>query len=257
MDEPQLVADVIERIVRDARLPGRAAREQLREELQSHFAAAGSSADALRDSMQRFGSPEMLASAFRYVYRWDFAVLYLLKITASVIASVCVALFIQVLVNLRLEVQAEVFRLAPGFSKAAVISVGVVLGIATAWEGVRRPFDRRRAAVAFLSYAAIWVSVSVLGRGANAAFGPATLLVSLGYFCSRLGLRPGRLVLTFAAFAGTIYGIHQTVNIAVPPVQALLTSAVLLAIWASTVVILSQFDDAFGHLFRLSAKGSV
>jgi hypothetical protein len=257
MDEQQSVTDLIERIVRDARLPGRAARQQLREELRSHFAAVGSSPEALREAMHHFGNPEMLTTAFRYVYRWDYAVLYVLKIAASVIVSMAVALVIQVLVNLRLEVQAEVWRLAPGFSKAAIISVGVVFGLATAWEGVRRPFDSRRATVALLSYAAVWVSVVVLGGSAIGVFGPATLLVSLGYLCSRLGLRPGRLVLTFAAFAAAIYGIHQTVNVSVPPAQALLTSGVLLAVWASTVVILSQFDHAFGHLFSVSERGSI
>jgi hypothetical protein len=257
MDEQQLVTDLIESIVRDARLPGRAARELLREELRSHFAAMGSSPDAVRDAVRRFGNPEVLTNAFRYVYRWDYAVMYLLKIAASVIASMAVALAIQVVVNLRVEVQAEVWRLAPGFSKTAIISVGVVLGLATAWEGIREPFNARRATVALISYAVVWVSVAVLGRGASGVFGPATLLVAVGYLCSRLGLKPRRLALTFAAFAVAIYGIHQTVNISVPPAQALLTSGVLLAVWASTVVILSQFEHAFGHLFSVSEKGSL
>ena len=257
MDEQQVVADVIDRIVRDARLPGGAAREELREELQSHFAAAGSSSDALRDAVRRFGNPEMVTHAFRYVHRWDYAVLYFLKIAASVIASMAVALVIQVLVNLRVEVQAEAWRLAPGFSKAAVISIGVVLGLVAAWEGVRRAFDSRRAAVALLVYAAVWMSVALLGGRAIGVFGPATMLVLLGYLCSRLGLSPARLVLTFAVFAGAIYGIHQTLNVLVPAPRALLMSAVLVAVWASTVAILSRFDQAFGHLFSLSGKGSI
>jgi hypothetical protein len=257
MDERQLVTDLIERIVRDARLPGRAAREQLREELQSHFAAVGSSPQTLRDAVRRFGDPSGVTQAFRYVYRWNYVVLYLLKIAVSVIVSAAVALAIQVLVNLRLEVQAEVWRLAPGFSKAAVISVGVVLGLVTAWEGVRRPFDARRAMVALVSYGVVWASVALWGGGAMGVFGPATVLVAIGYLCSRLGLRPRRLLLTFAAFASAIYGIHQVVNISVPPAQALVTSAVLLAVWASTVVILSQFDHAFGHLFCVSERGSI
>ena len=69
--------------------------------------------------------------------------------------------------------------------------------------------------------------------------------------------RRSRLLLTLAAFAGAIYGIHQAVSISVPPVRALVTGAVLLAVWASTVVILSQFDRAFGHLFSVAEKGSV
>ncbi len=219
-DERQVVADFIERIVRDARLPGRAARDELREELQSHFAAVGSSPDALREAMRRFGDAELLTSAFRYVHRWNYVVLYLLKIAASVIASMTAALGIQVLVNLRLELQAEALRLAPGFSKAAVLSVGVVLGLVTAWEAARRPFDSRRVLVAVVS-------------------------------------RPASLLLTLAVFAGAIYGIHQAVSISVPPVRALATSAVLLAVWASTVVILSQFDRAFGHLFSVAERGSL
>lgn len=257
MDERQLVEDLIDGIVRDARLPGRAAREQLREELESHFAAAGSSPDALRGAVRRFGNPGMLSDAFRYVYRWDYVVLYLLKIAASVLVSIVVALVIQVLVNLRVEVQAEAWRLAPGFSKAAIVSVGVVLGLAAAWEGVRRPFDSRRATVALLAYAAIWAAVSVRGGSKVGVFGPATLLVSVGYLCSRLGLKPGRLALTFAAFAGAIYGIHQTMHISVPPAQAVLAGAVLVAVWASTVEILSQFDHAFGQLFSVSRGGSI
>jgi hypothetical protein len=257
MDEPQRVTDVIDRIVRDARIPGRAAREELREELRSHFAAAGSSPDALRDALRRFGNPEMLTGAFRHVYRWNYAVLYLAKIAASSVVSMAVALAIQAIVNLRLEVQADVWRLAPGFSKAAVISVGIVLGLVTAWEGARRPFDSRRAAAALLSYSIVWVSVAVLGGRSIGVFGPATLLVSLGYLCSRLGLSPARLVLTFAAFASAIYGVHQSLQISLPASQALLTSAVLLAVWASTVAILSRFDDAFGHRFSVSGKGSI
>jgi hypothetical protein len=256
MNESQIVAEMIERIVRDARLPGRAARQQLRQELESHFAAAGSSPDALREATRRFGDPENLSTAFRYVYRWNYVVLYLLKVAASLIVSMAAALVIQVLVNLRVEFQAEVWRLAPGFSKTAVISVGIVLGLAAAWEGARPPFDARRAVVAALAYAAVWTSVVLLGGQAIGVFGPATALVALGYVCSRLGLRPGRLLLTFAAFAAAIYAIHQAVSITLGPSQALVTSAVLVAVWASTVAILAQFDQAFGHLFSVSQKGS-
>jgi hypothetical protein len=250
-NDQQAVADLIERIVRDARMPGRASRQQLREELWTHFAAAGSSPEAVRHAMERFGDVELVTTAFRFVYRWPYFVLYLVKIAASVILSMAVALVIQVLVNLRLEFQAEVWRLAPGFSQAAVVSVGVVLGLATAWESVRRPFDPRRAIVAILSYFAICVSVAFLGGRAIGVFGPATLLVVLGYLCSRLGLRPRNLLLTFAVFAVAIYGIHQAVSVAVGPERALVTSAVLIAIWASTVTILSRFDHAFGHLFSV------
>ena len=257
MDDEQVVAELIERIIQDARLPGRAARDELRLELASHFDAAGSTPDELRNAVHRFGSQDALTTAFRRVYRWDYIALYLVKIAASIIASVAVALVIQVLVNLRLELRAEAWRLAPEFSKAAVISVGVVLGLVAAWETSRQPFDSRRAVVAVSAYVAVWAAVAFLGRGGAGTFGPATLLVALGYVSSRLGLRPGSLFLTFSVFATAIYGIHQAVSISVGPARALATSAVLLAVWASTVAILSRFDHIFGHLFGLSEEGTI
>ena len=206
----------------------------------------GLSEDAAeREALARFGTPDDLTEELRRVYRWDYLVWYLAKIAASVIVSVAVALLIQVLVNLRLEFQTEALRLAPGFSRAAIMSVAVVLGLATAWEIGRPPFSVRRATLAIGAYAAVCIVVQVLYAQGIAAFGAATMLVCLGWLSSRLERRPAKLLLTFAMFAGAIFGIHRTLHIVMDPARAAVTSAVLVAVWTSTITILSRGDRLF------------
>jgi hypothetical protein len=253
MDEREAVSALIDRIVRDARIPGRGAREELRRELQSHFDDAGNSPGALR----RFGNQAQVAEGFRRAYRWDYFALYLAKVAVSIIASVMAALLIQVLVNLRVEVQAEALRLAPGFSKAAVLSVAVVLALVTAWEAVRKPFDIWRASIAIATYGALCLVVQSLFDRGFQAFGPAAVLVAIGYACSRLEWRSPRLALTFGVFAAAIYLIHLSVSVALGPARALATSAILVAVWACTMAILSLVDHAFLSVFSSSEKGSV
>ena len=120
------------------------------------------------------------------VYRRDYFVMYLAKIAASIIVSIAAALLIQVLVNFRVEVQAEAWRLAPGFSHAAVLSVGVVLALVTAWEVGRRPFNRSRAAAAMGAYTVVCGLWQLLFANGAGVFVTATVLVALGYECSSL-----------------------------------------------------------------------
>ena len=47
MDERRAPSELIERLVRDSNLPSRRAREELRRELESHFAEAGDSPEAI------------------------------------------------------------------------------------------------------------------------------------------------------------------------------------------------------------------
>src|SRR5690349_1628780 len=107
MAEPIDAIDAaIERLVRAARIPDRAAREELRRELAAHFedataaaeveAAGGRSSDSTRRALARFGDEAIVAEQFQRVYRWDYALLYALKIAAAVLLSAAVALFFQV-----------------------------------------------------------------------------------------------------------------------------------------------------------------
>jgi hypothetical protein len=254
MDDRRVVDRLIDRLVRDARIPRRSAREELRRELATHFEEAGSSPEALERAMARFGSEALLVEQFRQVYRWDYTAMYLVKIAASVLISVVAALAVQVLVNLRVALTAEALRLAPGFSKAAVISVAVVVGLATAWEIGRRPFDRRRALLALGVYAAICLVAQVLFAIGLEAFGPATFLVAIGYACSRLDRTPARLLLMFCVFAALMYAGHLAGGVAFSPARALLASGALLAVWTSTVAILSRLDHAFLDAFNTAER---
>ena len=85
------------------------------------------------------------------------------------------------------------------------------------------------------------------------AFVAATVFVALGYLCSKLPSRPVRWMMTFVLFAATEYAIHARLAIHFAPSRAALASAALVAVWASTVVILSRIDRAFAHKFDSAA----
>ena len=86
------------------------------------------------------------------------------------------------------------------------------------------------------------------------AFVTATILVALGYLCSKLEPRPARLLLTFGSFAAAMFGTHLLRSVAFGPSRDLLTSAVLVAVWASTLLILSRVDHAFVNVFQTAKK---
>jgi len=204
---------------------------------------------AEHEALSRFGTADELSAAFGRVYPWAYLLWYFAKIAASVAASVAVALVIEVLVNLRVELQAEAWRLAPGFSKTAMMAVAVVLGLASMWEIGRRPFNGRRATVAVGAYAAICIVAQMLYARGIEAFGSATMLVGLGYVCSRLERRPAKLLVTFAMFAVAIIAVHKMAHVVVDPARATMASAVLIAVWTSTITILSRGDQLFSNRF--------
>jgi len=250
MDERETVAAFIERIVAGAHIPSRVEREDLRRELWTHFDETGTSPDATHTALRRFGAEAMVTESLRRVYRIDYVLLYFVKIAASIIASIAAALLIQVVVNLRVKMEAEVWRLAPGFLHAAGLSVGVVLALVTVWEVGRRPFNRSRAVAAIGAYAAVCLLVQLAFVHNAGAFVTATLLAVLGYFCSKFGSRPAKILLTFGAFAVTQYSTHLVLRVAFGPSRAVLAAAVLVAVWSSTVVILTRFDHAFVNVFE-------
>lgn len=250
MREDDDVAALIERIVARARIPGRARREDLRRELWTHFEEVSSSRDATCEAVRRFGTEALIGGSLRDVYRWDYALWYLAKVAASIVASIAAALLIQVAVNLRLELQAEAWRLAPGFSRAAGMSVAVVLGLITMWEAARPPFNRSRAAVAIAAYASLCVIVRVLFLGGAGALVTATILVGIGFLCSKLERWPPRLLALVGAFAAALYVNHVLLSVAFGPSRALIAGTILGAVWSSTVAILSRLDRAFGSIFE-------
>jgi hypothetical protein len=247
--EHEAVDALIERIVIGARIPSRAGRDDLRRELRTHFEEAGASPDAAAYAIRRFGDEAMIAASLRRVYRWDYAALYAAKLVASVIASFAAALLILALVNLRVELATEVWRLAPGFSRAAGLSLAVVLGLITMTEVVRRPFNLPRALLAIGAYAGVCGLMHLLLAHSAGAFLAAAVFVVPGYLCSRLPSRPLRWLLTFVAFAVAEYGVHLALSVTLAPSRAAIAGAILLAVWGSTIVILTYADHAFVHAF--------
>jgi hypothetical protein len=248
-DQDAVVA-LIDRVVAGARIPSPARRDDLRRELWTHFEDSGLSPEASPDVLARFGAESLVTESLRRVYRLDYAVIYLAKIAASIVASIAAALVIQAVVNLRVEEQADFLRLAPGFSRAAGVSVAVVLGLVTAWEVCRPPFNRSRAAVAVGAYASLCLLVQLFFASGSGAFVTATILVVLGYACSKLEQTPARLLLIFGTFAAVLYANHRMLNVAFGPSRALLASAVLVAVWSSTVLILARVDHVFLRFFQ-------
>jgi hypothetical protein len=252
MHEHDTVSALIDRVVAGAHVPSRAEREDLRRELWTHFEDAAASPESVRGALGRFGPEAMVTESLRRVYQWDYVLLYLVKIAVSFIASVAAALVIEALANLRVEAQTVAWRLAPGFTRGAGLSVGVVLGLVTVWEVGRQPFNRSRAALAIGAYAAVCLVVQFLFLETARAFVTPTLLVVLGYLCSRLESRPAKWLLTFGAFAAAMYGTHLLLSVTFGVTRALAASAVLVVVWSSTGTILARVDHAFVRFFELA-----
>ncbi len=171
MHDHDAIATLIERIIARASIPSRAHRDDLRRELWTHFEEAGHAPDAARDAVRRFGAEALIGESLRDVYRRDYTVWYLAKIAASIVASIAVTLLIEVFVNLRVEVQTEVWRLAPGFSRAAGMSVAV--GIGHLCSKLERWPPRVLALVGAFA-AALYVNHALL----SVAFGPSRALIA-------------------------------------------------------------------------------
>lgn len=250
MRERDRVEALIDRVIAGARIPSAAGRDDLRRELRTHFEeGASSSPDRVAFAIRRFGPEGLVTESLRRVYRWDYFAVHVARVAASTIASVAAALVILALLNLRIEIQTEVWRLTPGFSRAAGVALAVVLGLVAVQEALRRPFSARRAAVALGTYAAVCAVMQLLGTHSAGAFVVATVFVVFGYLCSKLPSRLLRWVMTFVAFAAIEYAIHARLAIAFGPSRAALASAALVAVWASTILILTRVDRAFAHTF--------
>jgi hypothetical protein len=253
MPEPD-VAALIERIVVGARIPTRAARDDLRRELLTHFEDAGTTAGSVEFAIRRFGSEALVSESFRRVYRWDGVALDCARVAASIVASGAAALLILALVNLRVELEQEVWGLAPGFSRAVGMALAVVFGLVIAREAGRRPVSAARAALAIATYAGVCGAVELLFGTSVVAFLGAAVVVAFGSLCATLESRPLRWLLTLAAFAFVEYALHQFLRVDLAPARALLAGAMLVSVWASTLLIVARLDHAFLAFFESTAR---
>ncbi|MGE5244826.1 MAG: HAAS signaling domain-containing protein [Betaproteobacteria bacterium] len=177
MRDDAALIDAIDRIVAGAGVPGRAARDDLRRELEAHFEDACadlSSAAALR----RFGSPAEVTAALRRVYRRDVFLLAAARVGATLAVSAAAALAIEAAANLR---PGAVWRLAPGFSYAAPVAVVVALalvGLREASRCARRPWKdvAHRSASWLAAFAAFAAGEYLLHLARSVPFGAARAL---------------------------------------------------------------------------------
>ena len=181
------------------------------------------------------------------MYRWDYTVFGLTKIAASIVVSAAVAVLIEVLVNLRVDGEAEAWRLTPGFPHAAALAMALVLALITAWEATRPPLQISRALIALCAYATVCGGASLVLVNATGAFATATILAALSYACAKTTTRTLKVMSTFIAFVAAEYVLHRGLPIGFGPTRVLAASVGLLTIWACTVSIAARVDRAFRH----------
>ncbi|HEX4468866.1 MAG TPA: hypothetical protein VH080_04990 [Gemmatimonadaceae bacterium] len=132
MDDERL-KELIDHVVRDAKVPTARERDELRRELESHFADAGGSPDALRAAIERFGSPELVGDALERAHRHNRVLTHVVRVLAASFAATLCALVIQIVMNLRFESRSSL-SLAPSFVPSAAFSTMLVVALVAAWE---------------------------------------------------------------------------------------------------------------------------
>jgi hypothetical protein len=133
MDQRDL-AEFIDRIVRESKIPHRRAREDLRRELEGHFADAGSSPDALRTAVERFGPPMDVSGALERTHRRSRFLTSLFRIVTSMAAAWMLAVAIQLLTNLHLDSHRNIIGLGRGFGRSVAFATMIVVALVVAWE---------------------------------------------------------------------------------------------------------------------------
>jgi len=240
----------INRIVSGARLPSKRDREDLRRELWTHFESAEESLQGAPDAMERFGGEEAIVASLRRVYRWDYVLFDSAKVAAALVASLAAAFLIQILVNIRLQGDAALWRLAPGFWNAVAVSCAIVVGLVMAWEIDRRALNGLRAGVVLSGCVLLCALVQMFFGRWGPLFTP-TALVGIGYLCWKLKRWAERLLLTLGAYALALYSTHAALSVAFGPTRALRAGGIYVAVCASTALIQARIHGIFAN--RLDA----
>lgn len=134
MAERETIAAFIDRIVRESRIASTREREELRREMESHFAEVGDRPEALAAAMERFGLPGIVGSELGRVHRRSRVVANLVRLIVAAGASAVVAVLIQLFVSVRIDLVADRLEVSGAFSRSALFSVMVVLALVAAWE---------------------------------------------------------------------------------------------------------------------------
>jgi hypothetical protein len=133
MDEREL-AEFIDGIVRASKVSNARAREELRREIESHFAEAVATPDGLRAAVERFGRPADVSSALERTHRRSRFLTDLLRIATAAAAASIVALAIQLIANLHVDAQGNLIGLGRGFGRSVAFATMIVVALVAAWE---------------------------------------------------------------------------------------------------------------------------
>ena len=200
---------LVERLVREARLPNARARDELRRELASHFEDAAEAVGA-RAALARFGDGSVIADGFRRAYRRGRRALYAGKIAASVLASTLVAIALQLVAHAQTAATAEGVGgvyLSAWYRPAAHVSMALVVIAVAAWE------------------------------------------LGIEPLCVRLEREPLRLLATWGVLLAAVLAAHALRAAALDPLQASMRTAATVAVWASTIAITARLDVAYLRRF--------
>jgi hypothetical protein len=92
MDDRDGLSALIDRIVRDAAITSARGRAELRRELESHFADARDSPEALQAAMNRFGDPALVSAELGEAHHRSRFSVHLLRLGLAILASAMAAL---------------------------------------------------------------------------------------------------------------------------------------------------------------------
>jgi hypothetical protein len=242
---------LIEPIIEAARIPSRRRRDELRRELRNHFEDVGPARAGVHDAVARFGNTARIGNSFREVYRRDYVLFYVVKVVACIAASTTAAIVIEAIAGLRLERDADAWRLSLNVAHAAPFGVVLALALVAAAEATRAPFMRSRALWSIGGYAVMSACAFFVSPNSGGAFVTAGILATIGVAMARAAAAwTLKASLTLVAFTVVEYLLHQSLGIMFGPIRALATSAVLLMLWASTITIVAFSDRTFVSAFR-------
>jgi hypothetical protein len=211
MADRDAASQLIDRIIRESHIPTARDRDELRRELESHFAEAGSSPDALRAAVERFGSPLVVSRELAHAHRRRRLVSKLMRIVIAVGASLFVALAIQIAANLRLGTRGASLELMT-FTRSTSFSALIVVVLVTAWEldieSLCARLERRPVRL-LLTLAALAASMVLFHSAGNNTLPPETALFSSAVDVAIWTCTVAILARTDRAFARVFKPMHR------------------------------------------------
>lgn len=128
------IAALIDRIMSESNIANARDRAALRREIESHFAEAAVSGDALHEAIEHFGSPSWIGAELASVHRRGPFLTRVMRLGCALTASSCVALALQLITNVRIGTRGTAFGLGGGFSRSILFSGLLIVVLVAAWE---------------------------------------------------------------------------------------------------------------------------